>query len=99
MLTKHLPNPPKPLSLLTFPGIFRWDKPGQARTDKTIVASAYFVRSAELVAQAAETLGRTDERQHYLSLAENARAAFAREYITPAGRLMNDATTAPESRM
>ncbi len=30
----------------------------------------------------------------YASLAENARQAFAREYVTPAGRLMNDAETA-----
>jgi alpha-L-rhamnosidase len=70
------------------------DRPGQARTDKTIVASAYYVRSAELVAQAAGLLGCEDEQQYYLSVAEKARAAFAREYITPAGRLMNDAETA-----
>jgi alpha-L-rhamnosidase len=70
------------------------DNPGQARTDKAIVASAYFVRSAELVAQTAEVLGRTDEQQHYLALADKARAAFAREFITPAGRLMSDAETA-----
>ncbi|MCA9960840.1 MAG: hypothetical protein KC443_17490, partial [Anaerolineales bacterium] len=68
--------------------------PGQARTDKAIVASAYYIRSAELVAQAAELLGHIDEQQHYLSVAEKAREAFAREYITPAGRLMNDAETA-----
>ncbi|MCA9952509.1 MAG: family 78 glycoside hydrolase catalytic domain, partial [Anaerolineales bacterium] len=68
--------------------------PGQARTDKAIVASAYYIRSAELVAQAAKLLGQPDEQQHYLSVAEKAREAFAREYITPAGRLMNDAETA-----
>lgn len=70
------------------------DTPGQARTDKAIVASAYYVRSAELVAQAAELLGHTAEQQHYLSVAEKARAAFAREYITPTGRLVSDAETA-----
>lgn len=70
------------------------DKPGQARTDKAIVASAYYVRSAELVAQAAGLLGYPDEQQHYLSVAEKARAAFAGEYITPEGRLMSDAETA-----
>ncbi|MCO5188318.1 MAG: glycoside hydrolase family 78 protein [Anaerolineae bacterium] len=70
------------------------DKPGKARTDKTIVASAYYARSAELVAQAAELLGRTTEQQYYRCVAEKARAAFAREFITPAGRLMNDAETA-----
>jgi len=69
-------------------------KPGQARTDKTIVASAYFVHSAKLVASVAEVLGRMNEYKKYQSLANEARAAFAREYITPAGRMMNDAETA-----
>ena len=70
------------------------DKPAQARTDKAIVASAYFVRSADLVAKTAQVLGRTAEQKKYQSLADEARAAFAREYITPAGRLMSDAETA-----
>jgi alpha-L-rhamnosidase len=70
------------------------DKPWQARTDKAIVASAYFAHSARLTARAAEVLGRSAEQVHYTALAEKARAAFAREYITPAGRLMCDAETA-----
>jgi len=70
------------------------DNPGQARTDKAIVASAYFVHSADLVAKTAEVLGDTSAQQKYQQLATEARAAFAREYITPAGRLMSDAETA-----
>lgn len=70
------------------------DKPAQARTDKVIVASAYFVRSATLVAQAADLLGHAEEKAHYAEIAANAKAAFVREYITPAGRMMNDAETA-----
>ena len=70
------------------------DKPGKARTDKSIVASAYFVHSAELVAKIANVLGRANDQKKYHSLAGEARAAFAREYITPAGRIMNDAETA-----
>ncbi|HET9906215.1 MAG TPA: glycoside hydrolase family 78 protein [Anaerolineales bacterium] len=70
------------------------DKPGQARTHKAIVASAYFAYSARLVARAAEVLGRSEEYIRYSTLADNARNAFAREYITPAGRLVNDAETA-----
>lgn len=70
------------------------DQPWQARTDKVIVASAYFAHSAALVARAAQVIGRTDAQAHYTTLAENVRAAFAREYITPAGRLMGDAETA-----
>ncbi|MCB8924894.1 MAG: family 78 glycoside hydrolase catalytic domain [Ardenticatenaceae bacterium] len=68
--------------------------PGQARTNKAIVASAYYVRSAELVAQAAALLGHHNDHEYYCQVAEQARVAFAQEYITPAGRLMNDAETA-----
>jgi len=70
------------------------DKPAQARADKAIVASAYFVHSANLVALAASVLERTDEQKKYLALAAEARAAFVREYVTPSGRLMSDAETA-----
>lgn len=70
------------------------DKPWQARTDKAIVASAYFAHSAKLVAQAAQLLGRSDEHNRYSALAEKAKDAFAREYITSAGRMICDAETA-----
>jgi alpha-L-rhamnosidase len=70
------------------------DKPAQARTDKAIVASAYFAYSANLVARAADVLGRFDEKTYYSDLAEKAKNAFAREYISPAGRMMCDAETA-----
>ena len=70
------------------------DKPWMARTDKYIVASAYFARSAEFVGRAAEVLGRTVEKKRYLALASQVRAAFAHEYITPAGRMICDAETA-----
>jgi len=70
------------------------DKPAQARTNKVIVASAYFAYSAGLVAKAADVLGHSELSEHYAALAEKVKAAFAHEYITPAGRLMNDAETA-----
>ena len=70
------------------------DKPAQARTDKAIIASAYFVHSANLVVKAAEVLGRADEQGKYQTLAAEAQTAFAREYITPSGRMMSDAETA-----
>jgi alpha-L-rhamnosidase len=70
------------------------DKPSQARTDKGIVASAYFIHSTDLVTQAAKVLGRKDEQKKYQSLAAEAREAFAREYITPSGRMMSDSETA-----
>jgi len=70
------------------------DKPADARTSPQIVATAYFARSAELVAQAAEVLGRVEDETYYHALAAKVREAFAREYVTPAGRLLSDAVTA-----
>jgi alpha-L-rhamnosidase len=70
------------------------DRPGDARTDRHLVATAYFARSAELVGQSARVLGLMEKADHYLSLANEIRQAFAREYVTPAGRLLNDVQTA-----
>ncbi|TMD59189.1 MAG: alpha-L-rhamnosidase, partial [Chloroflexi bacterium] len=70
------------------------DKPGDARTDPHVVATAYFARSAELLGQAAGVLGRTEEEAHYLQLAAQVREAFNAEYVTPAGRVLSDAETA-----
>lgn len=69
------------------------EDPGKARASHPLVSTAYFARSAELVGRAAGTLGFVDEESHYLALAQNIREAFAREYITPAGRLLNDVQT------
>jgi len=70
------------------------DRPADARTDRHLVATAYFARSAELVGQAAGILELKEKEKHYLSLASNIRQAFAREYVTPAGRMLSDAQTA-----
>ena len=70
------------------------ENPGAARASHPLVATAYFARSAELVGRAAGILGRVEEEAHYLSLADDIRDAFAREYVTPAGRLVNDVQTA-----
>ncbi len=70
------------------------DRPGDARTASEIVATAYFARSAELVCQAAEVLGQDADAIHYAALAAEVRAAFARTYVTPAGRMVSDAATA-----
>jgi alpha-L-rhamnosidase len=70
------------------------DNPADARTSPQIVATAYFAHSAELVAQAAGVLGRVEDETHYRALAARVREAITREYVTPAGRLLSDATTA-----
>ncbi len=70
------------------------DKPGQAKVDSDIVASAYLARSLRQVADAAAALGHGEDAARYASLAERSRAAFVAEYVTPAGRMMSDAVTA-----
>ena len=70
------------------------DKPGAARVDSDIVASAYLARSLRQVADAAQLLGHDGDAAHYAALAERSRAAFVAEYITPSGRMMSDAVTA-----
>jgi alpha-L-rhamnosidase len=70
------------------------DRPAAARTHPSIVATAYFARSAELIALAAGVLGRAEDASYYHALAAEVRAAFQNEYVTPAGRLMSNATTA-----
>jgi alpha-L-rhamnosidase len=56
------------------------DRPARGRTDPHLVATAYFARSAELLAGVAERLGREEDRARYAKLATEVRAAFARKY-------------------
>lgn len=66
----------------------------RAQTDKDVVASAHFARSAEVLAEAAGVLGRDKEAARYATLAAEVRAAFARTFVTPAGRILSDSQTA-----
>ncbi|WP_245574155.1 family 78 glycoside hydrolase catalytic domain [Amycolatopsis nigrescens] len=67
------------------------DNPFAAKADPDVVATAYLVRSAEIVADAARVLGR--DPGEYAKLAARTRAAFARHYVTGAGRILSDAPT------
>jgi alpha-L-rhamnosidase len=70
------------------------DNAGAARTDPSLVATAYFAHSAQLLARAAGVLGRAEDELRYLSLAAQVRDAFNAEYVSPTGRVVSDATTA-----
>lgn len=70
------------------------DEPAAARTDGDLVANAYLVRSAETLAETATLLGEEADAQRYRELASDVRAAFAEEFVTPAGRLSSDSQTA-----
>lgn len=71
----------------------RADYPG-ATPDKDLIATAYFAHSTDLLARAAEVLGRDQDARNYRALFERIRAAFEREYVTATGRLTSNTQTA-----
>ncbi|MFJ4029593.1 family 78 glycoside hydrolase catalytic domain [Paenarthrobacter sp. NPDC089989] len=66
----------------------------RAKTDPDVVATAHLARSAEVLSGIAAILGRDVEAANYNKLADEVRAAFARTYVTPAGRILSDTQTA-----
>ncbi len=70
------------------------DDPAKAKTDPDLVASAFFFRSATLLARTAALLGHTEDATRYDHLAHQVREAWLAEYVTSAGRIVSDAQTA-----
>ena len=70
------------------------ENPGDSKTDKYLVSSAYQTHSARLFARTASLLGRTDDAAKYTALAEQTAAAFHREFVTSSGRVVSDTVTA-----
>ncbi|MGM7774647.1 glycoside hydrolase family 78 protein [Arthrobacter sp. KNU-44] len=68
--------------------------PADARTDRYLVATAYFAWSARQLSRIADVLGNTDDEVRYAELAENVRQAFARRYVHEDGTMTSDAQTA-----
>lgn len=68
--------------------------PADAKTDKYLVATAYFAWSARHLAKSAEVLGYSDDAARYSTLADQVRDAFVAEYVLPDGRMTSDAQTA-----
>lgn len=68
--------------------------PADARTDRHLVASAYFARSTRVLSIMAARTGRADDARRYADLADEVRTAFAAEYIDADGRMSSDAQTA-----
>ena len=68
--------------------------PYRATTGVDLIATAYYARSADLVARAATVLGRDDEAGRYRGLFERVRDAFQREFITASNRIVYDTQTA-----
>ena len=70
------------------------NRPEQAQTYPEIVATAYFARSARIVADSAALLGRDTEAERYGRLADEVARAFHREYVSRSGRVLSDSATA-----
>ncbi|MGW8482112.1 family 78 glycoside hydrolase catalytic domain [Microbacterium sp. NPDC055903] len=68
--------------------------PAEAKTDRYLVATAYFAWSARHLAKMAELLGKDEDAVRYARLAEEVRAAFVAAYATADGRMASDAQTA-----
>lgn len=71
----------------------RADYPG-ATTDIDLLASAYFFHSTDLLMKIARILGKEKDEDEYRSLLRKIKTAFAREYITPNGRMASNTQTA-----
>ena len=70
------------------------DQPWKATTAIDLVATTFYARSAQIVADAAAVIGNDDDAARYSTLAADIRAAFRDEYLTPNGRLVSDTATA-----
>lgn len=68
--------------------------PADARTDRYLVATAYFARSADRMARMAAVLGRSEDEERFARLAADVRRAFAAAYVRPDGAMTSDAQTA-----
>jgi alpha-L-rhamnosidase len=70
------------------------DRPADARTDRYLVATAYFAWSALHLGMTARELGRDDDADRYGRLAAEVRTAFQGAYLLSDGRMTSDAQTA-----
>ncbi|WP_308192275.1 alpha-L-rhamnosidase C-terminal domain-containing protein [Curtobacterium flaccumfaciens] len=68
--------------------------PAGGKTDRHLVASAYFAKVAREMADTAAVLGHSEDEAEFRRLAARVRDAFRHEYVTPAGRITNESATA-----
>ncbi|WSQ13065.1 glycoside hydrolase family 78 protein [Streptomyces sp. NBC_01231] len=70
------------------------DDPGAGRTDRHLIATAYYAWSTAHLARMAEVLGHDDDRQHYEQLAQRIRQAFINAHVLASGLMTSDTQTA-----
>ncbi|MFJ9411179.1 family 78 glycoside hydrolase catalytic domain [Streptomyces sp. NPDC101393] len=69
------------------------EDPAGATTSSPLVATAYFARSARLLARSADVLGKSDEAEAYHALADAVRQAFRARFHIGGGRLAEETQT------
>ncbi|WP_106400458.1 glycoside hydrolase family 78 protein [Actinocorallia populi] len=70
------------------------DNAAGGKTDRFLVASAYFVKTTREMALTSAILGIDQDEEHFRALHERVRNAFRREYVTDSGRVVNETATA-----
>ncbi|OIJ64303.1 alpha-L-rhamnosidase [Streptomyces mangrovisoli] len=70
------------------------EDPAAARTDRYLVATAYFAWSTRHLALTAEALGLDEDAARYAGLADEVAAAFRRRYVAPGSLMTSDSPTA-----
>lgn len=71
------------------------DNDGRAAvTDKYLIAQTFYAHSTQLMINAAQALGKTEDVVKYRKLLEDIKTAFMKEYMTENGRLVSSTQTA-----
>ncbi|MGV8910329.1 MAG: family 78 glycoside hydrolase catalytic domain [Propionicimonas sp.] len=70
------------------------ESPAEARTDRYLVATAYFAWSTRTLSRIAGVLERAADTVRYAALADDVRAAFRNRWLAADGLLRNDTQTA-----
>ena len=66
---------------------------GSAPTPSDLLSTAYFARSAGIMAEVAKVLGKKADAKKFADLRRKTAAAFRREFVTPGGRVAGDTQT------
>jgi alpha-L-rhamnosidase len=69
------------------------ESPGDSHTDRYLVATAYHVKTARILAETSSLLGKVDDAAKYAAIAARATRAFQDEFVSPSGRIVSDTAT------
>lgn len=64
------------------------------KTDRYLVATAFLVKTTREMMSTAEILGHAEDAAEFRTMHQRVRDGFRREYVTPAGRVVNETATA-----